>query len=188
MSTNYRVQPGVHICDLLDGRLEQFGIKEHVCSNMTETMRCLTDGACFLWFHIDSDSYVRGLIRYYPNHPEHVGRIVGAIQDRFNVDIVCEHEPQYWGFETQEEWDAAWERMHKESQDEQYLQIMRYVRGEPNSLAPGTNEIRFAEIAAKLVSEDPGLLLPANREKLEAEIWAIYQREERAQLAKAGLF
>jgi hypothetical protein len=45
-----------------------------------------------------------------------------------------------------------------------------------------------AEIAAKLVSEDPALMLPANRDKLEAEMREIYKREERAWLAEAGLF
>src|SRR5690349_14467315 len=177
MSTNYRVQPGVHVNDLLDGRLEQFGIKEHVCSDTTEKERCLTDGACFLWLYVANDSYVRSLTRYYPNHPWDVSRIVEAIEDHFNVDIPCEHDPEYWGFGTQEEWDAAWEKMEKEWVDERYDQIMRYVRGEPNSLAPGTHQFRLAEIAAQLVSEDPGLMLPTNREKLEAEIREISGRE-----------
>jgi hypothetical protein len=77
MSTSYRIQPGVHVCDLLEGRLEQFGIKEHVCSDTTENDRCLTNGACFLWLYID-DSYVRSLTRYFPNHPD----VSNAIRNR----------------------------------------------------------------------------------------------------------
>jgi hypothetical protein len=129
MSTSYRVQPGVHVNNLLDGRLEQLGIKEHVCSDTTENERCLTNGACFLWLYIDDDSYVRSLTRYFPNHPDDVSRIVEAIEDHFNVDIACEYEPEYWGFETQEEWDAAWEKMDEEYRNERYERLMKYIGG-----------------------------------------------------------
>ena len=34
--------------------------------------------------------------------------ILGAIAEAFSTDIFSEYEPQYWGYDTQEEWEAAW--------------------------------------------------------------------------------
>ena len=79
-------------------------------------------------------------------------------------------------------------KMDEEYRDERYERLMKYIGGEPHDIMPGTLESRVAEIAAKLVSDDPALMLPANREKLEAEMREIYKREERAWLAEAGLF
>jgi hypothetical protein len=32
-------------------------------------------------------------------------KIFHAIAEAFDTDIVSEHEPEFWGFDTQEEWD-----------------------------------------------------------------------------------
>jgi hypothetical protein len=46
------------------------------------------------------------------------GYILTAISDGFDVDIVSEYEPQFWGFDTQEEWDARMEEMSRKDKEE----------------------------------------------------------------------
>jgi hypothetical protein len=91
----------------------------------------------------------------------------------FDTDIVSEYEPQYWGFETQEEWDA-WEKKRYEVF---YIEIMKYVRGEPNNIRPGTIGMYEAEIAKTLIAKDPAFLFPLNKDKLLKEMRSIYERE-----------
>ena len=93
-----------------------------------------------------------------------------AISDEFDVDIVSEYEPQFWGFDTQEEWDARMEEMSRESEDRFHLELLKYLRGEPNDIRPGTVGMINAEIAKKLVENDPALVLPINKDKLRNEI------------------
>ena len=54
---------------------------------------------------------------------------------------------------------------------------MKYLRGEPNDIRPGTVGMIWAEIAKKLVEDDPELLLPTNKEKLRSKIDAICDRD-----------
>ena len=68
MSTDYRLLGKVPACDLCDGRLEEFGVREHVKPEATtEKSRLLTDGRNYLWVYIDDDGFVGCLTRYFPN-------------------------------------------------------------------------------------------------------------------------
>src|SRR5262245_2563674 len=105
MSTYYRLPKKVPACDLFDGRLEEFGIREHVKPEATtETSRLLTDGRNYLWVYIDDDGFVDCLKR--PTFDWAPRKILKALANVFDTDIVSEHEPQFWGFASQEEWDA----------------------------------------------------------------------------------
>ena len=56
MSTDYRLLRKVPACDLFDGRLEEFGVREHVKPEATtEKSRLLTDGRNYLWVYIDDE-------------------------------------------------------------------------------------------------------------------------------------
>ena len=46
MSSDYKPLKEISACELFDGKLEKFGIHEHVMSSgeTNETQRCLTDG------------------------------------------------------------------------------------------------------------------------------------------------
>jgi len=44
MSTQYRPLKKIAACDLFDGRLEEFNVREDVRRDTTEHARCLTDG------------------------------------------------------------------------------------------------------------------------------------------------
>jgi hypothetical protein len=176
MSTDYRLLRKVPACDLFDGRLEEFGVREHVKPKATtEKSRLLTDGRNYLWVYIDDDGFVGCLTRYAPNGAP--GKILNALANVFDTDIVSEYEPQFWGFDTQEEWDACMEGISREFEERFHLELLKYLRGEPNDIWPGTNGMIQAEIAKKLVENDPALLLPINKDKLRNEIESIWNRE-----------
>jgi hypothetical protein len=176
MSTEYCLLKKVHACDLFDGRLlEKFNVREHVVPNeTTKKSRCLTDGRNSLWVYIDDDGIVSVIARYGGNAP---GKILNAIAEAFDTDIVSEYEPQYLGFDTQEEWDAWEEKMARESEKKFHSQLLKYLRGEPNDIRPGTIGMIEAEIAKALVEGDPSLILPENADKLRSRIKTIYRRD-----------
>ena len=105
MSTNFRLITPVRMADLFDGRLNRVGVHEHQSENATANCRCLTDGRNFLWVYGNNDGMVSELIRYGMNAPQSILRAIGA---EFAVEIVSEYEPKYWGYETEEECEAAW--------------------------------------------------------------------------------
>jgi hypothetical protein len=49
------------------------------------------------------------------------------------------------------------EQMAKESEEKFYASVVNYVRGQPNDITPGTIGECKANIAKKLVEEDPTL-------------------------------
>lgn len=178
MSTDYLLLEKVPAYELFDGRLEKFGVREHIhLESTTERTRLLTDGRNYVWVYIDNDGIVACLSRYGANAP---GKILNALADAFDTDIVSEHEPQFWGFNTQEEWDACMEKMGEEAKDEFHVELLKFVRGEPNNIAPRTIGMCQAEIAKTLVEKDPSLLLLENKDKLLDEVQSIYDREHAA--------
>ena len=103
MSTWYKTSKDIRMNDLFDGRLEAFGVKEVVVDSSTSsTSRCLTDtDGNWLWcFGEDAVEFKRfGVFN--------VGEaILGVICEAFNTTFISEYEPQYWGFETREEFEA----------------------------------------------------------------------------------
>jgi hypothetical protein len=172
MSTDYRLGKKVCTRDLFGGQLENFGVREKVTSDTSELKRCLTDGRNYLWVYIADDGFVSCLSRYGGNAP---GKIINAIAEAFETEIFSEYEPQFWGFATQEEWDAAMKEMHDRHQQQFYRDLCAYVHGRPNNIRPGTVGETQAKIAKKLVEEDAAVI--DGKEKLLAEIEAIYDRD-----------
>ena len=170
MSTDYRPLKEIAACDLFDGRLEEFGVRVHVKQD-EETkgvkVRMLTDGRNYLWVYVDDDGFV-SFTRYMPNG--NPGKILSAVEEAFETYLASEYEPQYWGFDTQEEWDAWMERKSREYEEKFHVELLKYCRGEPNDIEPGTNGMLDAEIAKKLSEKDPSLLLPENKDKLRSQI------------------
>jgi hypothetical protein len=140
------------MAELFDGRLENVGVREHHSKEATVDRKCLTDGRNFLWVFCDEEGLVSEFSRYGMNAPQ---RILRAIGDKFDVDIVSEYELQYWGFETQEEWDAAWAKMGEEAEQDFYNNVIKFVQGEEHDITPGTIGMIKAEIAKRLVAESP---------------------------------
>ena len=115
------------------------------------------------------------LTRYFPGGDP--GKILNAIAEACDAEIFSEYEPQFWGFETEEEWDAWTEEQWREVRDQFHNDVLKYLRGEPCHIQPGTTAIIQAEIAKRLIEKDPALLLPANKDKLLNEMEAISRGE-----------
>lgn len=171
MSTNYISHKKISMKELFDGRLEKYGVLEKIVDGQTsKESRFLTDGCFGLWIY--GDETFSSATRYgLGNAP---GRILSAIEQSFDTTLYCEHEPQYFGFETEEELGRAWDELHKRDQAALYLDIMCFVNGLPNRIEPGTNGMSMAEIAADLIAESPALLSPEHEEELMQEIHDIY--------------
>jgi hypothetical protein len=174
MSTNFRVIPAVLFSDLFDGALEVFEVREHVTESTNPDLRCLTDGGNYLWAYRGNDGLVAVFTCWGVNAP---GKILRAICDAFDVEVVSEYEPQYFGFETQEAMDAAMEKISAEYRDSFYEQVIHYVRGDVHDLKPGTIGMTQAGIAKGLIAEDSDLALPGNRDRLLQAIDATYDRD-----------
>ena len=174
MSTHFRPLTPIRMADLFDGRLKDVGVHEHHSKETTANQKCLTDGRNFLWIDGDEKGLVSLLSRYGMNAPQ---RILQAICDEFDVDIVSEYEPQFLGFKTQEEWDA-WERAMATKADEDfYNEVVKFVRGEAHDIKPGTNGMVLAEIAKRLIAESPDLLAEDKRPDLIKAVNLVYERD-----------
>jgi hypothetical protein len=174
MSTDYRLNDKVSAHDLFGERLKKCGVQEYMTPKADERSRCLTDGRDFLWVYLTEDGYISRLTNYVPNAP---GTILDAIAEAFGTEIVSEHEPQYWGFDTKEKWHAAMPERANQECSKFYADVCAYLRGEPNDIQSWQDDIK-ANIAKALVEEDPALLDPNNKARLLSEMEAIYRRAE----------
>jgi len=172
-STSYRPLIKIRACQLFDGRLRSLGIREHLKPDMTtRTTRCLTDGLNYLCANIGDNGFLESLTRWGFNDPS---VILGAVAEEFDTYIASEHDPQYWGFETEEEWHAALDELNREDKDRFYADVIKFV--EPNDIREGTIGAIQAKIARQLVECDPELLLLAQRERLMKAVEVIYNRD-----------
>jgi hypothetical protein len=175
MSTSFRPLRNIRATQLFDGRLEAYNVFEHFKPEMTiTTRRYLTDGFNYLWVFIGEDGFLNSFHRFGGNNPN---VILNAVAEEFDTYIASELEPQYWGFDTEEEWRAANAKDHREfmkAQRKFEKELLKYVRGEPHNIKPGTDEESKAKIAKRLAEEDPTLLFPVNRKRFRSEIQAIY--------------
>jgi hypothetical protein len=172
MSTDFRLSKSVSARDLFGGDLEKFGVREDIRPDTSERSRCLTDGWNYLWVDIAEDGFVSCLSRYAGNA---AGKILDAIAEALETEIFSEYVPQFWGFDTKEEWDAAMKEMHDRHQQKFYADICAYVRGEPNDIRPGAVDETKAKIAKRLVEENASII--GDKDRLLAEIDWIYRRD-----------
>src|SRR5262249_19760508 len=154
-ATDFRPLGRLRMADLFDGCLKEVGVHEHQSKEATANSKCLTDGRNCLWVYGDEKGLVSVFSRYGMNAPQ---RILQAIADRFHVDIVSEYEPKFWGYETTEEWEAAWAAIAEEEKQNFYNQVVNFVRGEGHNITPGTIGMIKAEIAKRLIAVSPDLL------------------------------
>jgi hypothetical protein len=171
VSTYYDTRKRIRADELFDGRLAAFGVREEIKpGETTEKVRFLTDGDSRLKVTISDNGVADTSVRNPWSKPE--TKILHSIAEAFDTDLVSEHEPEYWGFDTQAEWDAYQRRIHEEHEQQFYAELLKHVGGEPNDIRPGTIGMIQAEIAKR-----PSLLSPENKQKLLSEIDAIYDRD-----------
>lgn len=98
MSMDYRLKKRVRLGDLIDGRLEKFGVWEHFVPGSTkDDAKCLSDSNDHLWAYAGSDGFVESLMRYGGSDND---SILAAIEKTFDTEIFSELEPEYWGYDT----------------------------------------------------------------------------------------
>ena len=173
MSIDFNLSKKVTARDLFCGRLATFEIREHVASGTSER-RCLTDETNYRLSVYDRGR-VRRLFRivWTQRSPQDPRRDQRSVRDR----RLSEHEPRYWGFDTQEELDAAWKRIDDQARDQFYTDVRAYIGGEPNDIKPGTIGETRAKIAKTLIRAIAALLQSENKDRLLAEMDAIYRRD-----------
>lgn len=174
MSTDFRALTPIPMGDLFDGRLKNVGVHEHLSQEVTAKRRCLTDGRNFLWVYSDENGLVSSFSRYGMNAPQ---RILRAVANEFNVDIVSEYDPEFWGYKTKDEWDAAWTKMAEKDKQDFYDQVAKFVRGESHNIEPGTIGMIQAEIAKRLIADSPDLLAEDKRPDLIKAVDLVYDRD-----------
>ena len=185
MSTVFRTEEKIQMADLFDGSLERLDIREHVDPGTTsEECRCLTDGRNYLWAYSARDGLLSSMSRYGQNA---VGKILGAVAETFDTGIYSEHEPQFWGFANEEEWDLAWSEMNKRAEDEFHANIIAYVKGESNDLKEGTVGMGQAKLAKNLIAVDPHLFMAENKRELLDTIDQMHYAEKRIILTEVQI-
>jgi hypothetical protein len=148
MSISFRLSKKVLAVDLFDGRLQKFGVREHIHPSETdESKRCLTDGRNYLCVSVN-DGIVDTLTRYAPNgFPL---EILYAIDETFDTDILTEDNPRFWGFDTEEEWREAEAQMCRDYEERFRAELLKYLLGEPNKFVTGI--IAIAEAKGKSIA------------------------------------
>jgi len=167
----------IRLSEVFGGLLELWGVTEHIARD-TEPgkAQCLTDGeGAYLWVYADEAGMVTTLTRQFMI-PMTVN-LHDALVEAFGVDIVSEYQPEFWGFATNEEWEVAQEEIAKVHEREFEIDLMKYLRGEPNGIQPDTVGMVKAEIGRKLVEENPNLMSESLRSELMAEIETIFTRD-----------
>ena len=186
MSTSYRAikEDGslaqLRFSAVFDGRMEKYGVRESTPENRSDMGRCLTDGEKCLWVYEDrlEPDIVCSLTRRFLNGVP--AKILDAIEDEFDIRLVSEYEPEYWGFATEEEWrrceaeaDRAWDTgIPNEFAERFYGQCWKYLRGELHSLKPETKGLLYAQIAKRVVAGNPELT--DDKSKLLRALGIIY--------------
>ena len=100
MFTDYRLNKKLSIEKIFDGRLERFDVHETFVAEAKPEWRCLTDGNSVLW--VEGDEEIDCLLGFGMFNATE--KILTAIEEAFDAQIFSEHQPQFWGNETENEW------------------------------------------------------------------------------------
>jgi hypothetical protein len=105
MSTDYILRKKIRGARLVDGELEEFGVREVIVPGQSSVnAMCLTDGANAAWVWIEDNGVVDSLTRFGDNDPDN---ILEAIALMFETDIFSEHEPEFWGCANWDEYQSG---------------------------------------------------------------------------------
>src|SRR5262245_5521004 len=89
MSTQYRPLSPLFISDLIDGRMRKIRVNRD-----GSFWKRITDGQNFLSVDFDKDGRITSFTRNAGNDAQDILR---EIAETFDVEIVSEHEPKFWG-------------------------------------------------------------------------------------------
>jgi hypothetical protein len=166
MSTDYKLQKEITLKELFDGRLEPHGIQEfEVEGKSSDQFGVLTDGTNRLAVY--ADDVVKIIKRCGTNNEN---RILNAIADEFETDIYSEYSGKFWGYETDEEWEAAEFRKEEYSLKKYYGRMMAILGLWKDSPRKAKITIEDAAIANDLITQTPRLASPDCMHELMEEI------------------
>jgi len=101
MSTDYRPLSPIRITDLVDGRLKNVRVDECHNGEHGPLEKFLTDGKNYLSVYFNAEGLVTSFTRYAPTSDPQP--MLSEIAETFDVEIVSEEQPRYWGLETEEQ-------------------------------------------------------------------------------------
>jgi hypothetical protein len=149
----YPLSP-IYIAAFTDRRMKKVQVDKPP-KNFNSNCFRLTDGLNFVWVHFNADE---GRVTQFTCPDDDPDDILTEIAETLDAKIVSKCKSQYWGFETEEEWETFQKAREKKRQDELYDNMVKFIRGESNTLTPNTIETAQAEIAKRLVAKSPSLL------------------------------
>jgi hypothetical protein len=174
MSTAYKPLFNIRFENIFDARLDKYEVREQIRTDTSDSTRYLAgpDGvlAVFSEQNGASSSFVR------PSFEPMPWSTFDALNREFDTEFVSEHDHRFWGFDTAKEWDQFQNEITRGENDDFYIDLIRYARGEPNGLIPGTVGFEEAEIAKTLIERDANLAKPEARDALFAALNEIYQK------------
>src|ERR1051326_316464 len=105
MFTDFLTENAISMSEIRGNNLRSWGVWEHSKrDNDQSDSAWLTDGTNFVQVHQSSAGTLL-LTRYFPNgDPSLILRVISEV---FETKIYSEYQPQFWGFSSQEEWDAV---------------------------------------------------------------------------------
>jgi hypothetical protein len=174
MPTIYTPTKTVQFGALFDRKLQGRSVYESFVPGCTTTsVRCLSDGANSVWVYASPDGLVANLKRYGANAATN---ILAVIADVLETDFIWEDRLDNSELGVEEErWQARELAAAKKYLQKLQSELLRYVRGEPNNIRPGSTGMTLCRIAKRLVVESPDLGLPALASLLLAAVWAEYE-------------
>ena len=188
MSINYTSLTPVIFEEIFDGRLDAKGVREHKNpASTSSSCRCLTDGQNLVWLYADSDGGLADAKCYAFNNPSHILRTLQAV---FDTTFVSEYQPQYWGFESQDDWDKALEDLVQQRKieirrdDDALLIKFSTLQETGNFPFDERSEVHRKLLTARKVTEGkPELLSPDRKQDLLKAIHRELQTSSRELLS-----
>jgi hypothetical protein len=102
MSITFITATRIALSNLFDGRLKKYGI----CGATKNGKGYLVDKTGSVTVYGEDDSSISCFTSYGFSDPIN---ILLAIQNEFQTKVFSENEPQYWGFDTVDEWENSTE-------------------------------------------------------------------------------
>ncbi len=182
MSTDFRLVKEVSFKEVFDGRLEPFGIREeYIIGSTSRNSRALTDGRDHLWVY--GKETVQILTRYGRNCPNYILEVIAKI---FNTNLWSEHDPQFWGFETQKEMDAHEMAAVAHTRKLRYEKLLTIAKDRNADPTERESTIAQAAIAKELMEESPHLADPGRMDEFLMEVDNRYKKEIQSPLVTEG--
>ena len=172
MSTDYHPLSPIRMADLFSGRLKKYGVHD----KSIEDSKRLADSYTILRVFSEDNDKVALFTSYEEENEIHPYRIIAAIADEFDTDIVSELDPRYWGYESFRQWNAEFCAAAAKKMEEFHKNVLNYIEGNPCNLECIGGRKR-AKIATKLIKRYPELAAKDKCADLVNVIEAIEKRD-----------